>query len=577
MNRGRDVMSKFTVASNGALETTLRGAEVLSTPLLNKGVAFTQNEREELGLKGLLPPAVLTLEEQARRAYEQFSSQPDDLLKNVYLTALHDRNEVLFYRILTDHLREMLPIVYTPTVGVAVQRYSHEYRKPRGVYLSINDPSGIEEAFTNIGATAENIDLVVVTDGEGILGIGDWGVGGINIAIGKLAVYTAAVGIDPSRVLPVILDVGTNREELLNNPFYIGNRHPRITGKAYDEFIDTFVQAVNKQFPKALLHWEDFSSRNARKILDKYRHDVCTFNDDIQGTGAVSLAAVLSAVKASGVPLSEHRVVVFGAGTAGIGIADQVRDAMVRVGVSEEESYKRFWCIDRNGLVTDNMEDLLDFQIPYARKEVEVSGWKQNDVIGLAEVVKHVKPTILIGTSTVAGAFKEEIIKEMASHVERPIILPMSNPTPLAEAKPADLIEWTEGRALVATGSPFEPVTYNGVTYVIGQSNNALIFPGLGLGTIVVRASVMTDGMFAAAAEAVASMVDTSQPGAPILPEVEELRNISEMVAIEVAKVAVAEGVARVNLSDNDIKMAVKEAMWKPEYRQIKAVEKVRI
>ncbi|HDR4881904.1 TPA: oxaloacetate-decarboxylating malate dehydrogenase [Bacillus cereus] len=570
-------MSKFTVASNGALETTLRGAEVLSTPLLNKGVAFTQNEREELGLKGLLPPAVLTLEEQARRAYEQFSSQPDDLLKNVYLTALHDRNEVLFYRILTDHLREMLPIVYTPTVGVAIQRYSHEYRKPRGVYLSINDPSGIEEAFTNIGATAENIDLVVVTDGEGILGIGDWGVGGINIAIGKLAVYTAAVGIDPSRVLPVILDVGTNREELLNNPFYIGNRHPRITGEAYDEFIDTFVQAVNNQFPKALLHWEDFSSRNARKILDKYRHDVCTFNDDIQGTGAVSLAAVLSAVKASGVPLSEHRVVVFGAGTAGIGIADQVRDAMVRVGVSEEESYKRFWCIDRNGLVTDNMEDLLDFQIPYARKEAEVSEWKENDVIGLAEVVKHVKPTILIGTSTVAGAFKEEIIKEMASHVERPIILPMSNPTPLAEAKPADLIQWTEGRALVATGSPFEPVTYNGVTYVIGQSNNALIFPGLGLGTIVVRASVMTDGMFAAAAEAVASMVDTSQPGAPILPEVEELRNISEMVAIEVAKVAVAEGVARVNLSDNDIKMAVQEAMWKPEYRQIKAVEKVRI
>ncbi|MCW1939298.1 oxaloacetate-decarboxylating malate dehydrogenase [Bacillus anthracis] len=570
-------MSKFTVASNGSLETTLRGVEVLSTPLLNKGVAFTQEEREELGLKGLLPPAVLTLEEQARRAYEQFCSQPDDLLKNVYLTALHDRNEVLFYRILTDHLREMLPIVYTPTVGVAIQRYSHEYRKPRGVYLSINDPSGIEEAFANIGATAENIDLVVVTDGEGILGIGDWGVGGINIAIGKLAVYTAAVGIDPSRVLPVILDVGTNREELLNNPFYIGNRHPRITGEAYDEFIDTFVQAVNKQFPKALLHWEDFSTRNARKILDKYRHDICTFNDDIQGTGAVSLAAVLSAVKASGVPLSEHRVVVFGAGTAGIGIADQVRDAMVRVGVSEEESYKRFWCIDRNGLVTDNMEDLLDFQIPYARKEAEVSEWKENGMIGLAEVVKHVKPTILIGTSTVAGAFKEEIIKEMASHVERPIILPMSNPTPLAEAKPADLIEWTEGRALVATGSPFEPVTYNGVTYVIGQSNNALIFPGLGLGTIVVRASVMTDGMFAAAAEAVASMVDTSQPGAPILPEVEELRNISEMVAIEVAKVAVAEGVARENLSDNDIKIAVKEAIWEPEYRQIKAVEKVTI
>jgi len=575
--KGRDCMSKFTVSSNGTLETTLRGVEVLATPILNKGVAFTKEEREELGLKGLLPPAVLTLDEQARRAYKQFCSQPDDLLKNVYLTALHDRNEVLFYRLLTDHLREMLPIVYTPTVGVAIQRYSHEYRKPRGVYLSINDPSGIEEAFSNIGATAENIDLVVVTDGEGILGIGDWGVGGINIAIGKLAVYTAAVGIDPSRVLPVILDVGTNREDLLNNPFYIGNRHPRVTGEAYDAFIDTFVKAVCNKFPKALLHWEDFSSRNARRILDKYRNHVCTFNDDIQGTGAVSLAAVLSAVKASSVPLCEHRVVVFGAGTAGIGIADQVRDAMIRAGLSEQEANERFWCIDRNGLITDNMGDLLDFQRPYARKESEVNEWEQSEVVGLAEVVKHVKPTILIGTSTVAGAFTEEIVKEMASHVERPIILPMSNPTPLAEAKPVDLISWTEGRALVATGSPFEPVTYDGVTYVIGQSNNALIFPGLGLGTIVVRASVMTDGMFAAAAEAVASMVDTSQPGAPILPEVEELRNISEIVAVEVAKAAVAEGVAREELSDNDIRKAVKEAMWQPEYRQVKAVEKVTI
>ncbi|PEI93877.1 NAD-dependent malic enzyme [Bacillus pseudomycoides] len=577
MNKGRDGMSKFTVTSNGVLETTLRGVEVLATPLLNKGVAFTEEEREELGLKGLLPPAVLTLDEQARRAYEQFCSQPDDLLKNVYLTALHDRNEVLFYRLLTDHLREMLPIVYTPTVGVAIQRYSHEYRKPRGVYLSINDPSGIEEAFSNIGATAENIDLVVVTDGEGILGIGDWGVGGINIAIGKLAVYTAAVGIDPSRVLPVILDVGTNREDLLSNPFYIGNRHPRITGEDYDTFIDTFVKAVCNKFPKALLHWEDFSSRNARKILDKYRDHVCTFNDDIQGTGAVSLAAVLSAVKTSGVPLCEHRVVVFGAGTAGIGIADQVRDAMVRAGLSEKEANERFWCIDRNGLLTDNMEGLLDFQLPYTRMESEVNEWKQSETVGLAEVVKHVQPTILIGTSTVAGAFTEEIVKEMASHVERPIILPMSNPTPLAEAKPVDLIHWTEGRALVATGSPFEPVTYDGVTYVIGQSNNALIFPGLGLGTIVVRASVMTDGMFAAAAEAVASMVDTSQPGAPILPEVEELRNISEIVAIEVAKAAVAEGVAHEEFSDNDIRKAVKEAMWQPEYRQVKAAKQVTI
>lgn len=570
-------MSKFTVSLNGDIETTLRGAEVLGTPLLNKGVAFTEEERKELGLKGLLPPAVLTLDEQVSRAYKQFCSQPDDLLKNVYLTALHDRNEVLFYRLLTDHLREMLPIVYTPTVGTAIQRYSLEYRKPRGVYLSIDDPHGIEEAFTNIGANAENTDLVVVTDGEGILGIGDWGVGGINIAIGKLAVYTAAVGIDPSRVLPVILDVGTNREDLLTNPFYIGNRHPRVTGEMYDEFIDKFVKTVCNKFPNAMLHWEDFSSQNARRILDKYRNEVCTFNDDIQGTGAVSLAAVLSAVKASGVPLCEHRVVVFGAGTAGIGIADQVRDAMVRAGLSEEEANEHFWCIDRPGLLTDDMDNLLNFQVPYARKAGEVKGWKQDGTIGLADVVKHVKPTILIGTSTVAGAFSEEIVKEMASHVDRPIILPMSNPTPLAEAKPVDLMNWTEGRALVATGSPFDPVPYDGVTYVIGQCNNALIFPGLGLGTIVVRACLMTDVMFAAAAEAVVNMVDVSEKGAPILPEVEELRAVSEAVAVAVAKAAVSEGVAREEMSDEEIEKAVKDSMWQPVYRNVKAVEKVTV
>ncbi|WP_369900171.1 oxaloacetate-decarboxylating malate dehydrogenase [Bacillus manliponensis] len=570
-------MTKFTVSPNGELETTLRGAEILGTPLLNKGVAFTEEERKALGLKGLLPPAVLTLDEQARRAYKQFCSQPDDLLKNVYLTALHDRNEVLFYRLLTDHLREMLPIVYTPTVGTAIQRYSHEYRKPRGVYLSIDDPNGIEEAFANIGANADNTDLIVVTDGEGILGIGDWGVGGINIAIGKLAVYTAAVGIDPSRVLPVILDVGTNREDLLTNPFYIGNRHPRVTGEMYDDFIDKFVKTVCNKFPNAMLHWEDFSSQNARRILDKYRDEVCTFNDDIQGTGAVSLAAVLSAVKASGMPLCEHRVVVFGAGTAGIGIADQVRDAMVRAGLTEEEANGRFWCIDRPGLLTDDMDNLLNFQVPYARKVSEVEAWKRNGTIGLADVVKHVKPTILIGTSTVAGAFSEEIVKEMASHVDRPIILPMSNPTPLAEAKPVDLMNWTEGRALVATGSPFDPVTYDGVTYSIGQCNNALIFPGLGLGTIVVRARLMTDAMFAAAAEAVVNMVDVSKQGAAILPEVEELRAVSEAVAVAVAKAAVTEGVARNEMNDEEIEQAVKASMWHPVYRNVKAVEKVTV
>jgi malate dehydrogenase (oxaloacetate-decarboxylating) len=559
-------MYKFKVDSNGEVETTLRGAELMAIPLLNKGVAFTEEERKELGLTGLLPPAVLTLDEQARRAYEQFSSQPTDLHKNVTLSALHDRNEILFYRVLTDHLPEMLPIVYTPTVGLAIQRYSNEYRRPRGLYLSINEVDGIEQAFENFGANGEDIDLIVITDGEGILGIGDWGVGGINIAIGKLAVYTAAAGIDPARVMPVILDVGTDREELLNNPFYIGNRHPRVRDDRYDDFIEKFVNTAVRKYPNALLHWEDFSSKNARNILEKYRNEVCTFNDDIQGTGAVSLAAVLAAVNASGIPLSEHRVVVFGAGTAGIGIADQVRDAMVREGLSLEAANRNFWCIDRNGLLSDDMNELYDFQKPYARPVEE-----NNSGAGLAEVVRQIHPTILIGTSTVAGAFTEEIVKDMAAHVERPVILPMSNPTPLAEAKPSDLIHWTEGRALVATGSPFSPVTYNKTVYVIGQSNNALIFPGLGLGTNVSRASIITDGMFAAAAEAVAGMIDVSKLGAPLLPQVENLRAISEVVAIEVAKAAVADGVARIE--HDDIQKAVRNAMWEPDYRTIKAAK----
>ncbi|MEH6937675.1 NAD-dependent malic enzyme [Bacillus sp. JJ664] len=562
--KGRDYMFKFKVDSNGEVKTTLRGAELLAIPLLNKGVAFTEEERKELGLTGLLPPAVLSLDEQARRAYEQFSSQPTDLHKNVTLSALHDRNEILFYRVLTDHLPEMLPIVYTPTVGTAIKRFSNEYRRPRGMYLSINEFDGIEQAIDNFGASAEDIDLIVITDGEGILGIGDWGVGGINIAIGKLAVYTAAAGIDPARVLPVILDVGTDREELLSNPFYIGNRHPRVRSDIYEEFIEKFVSTVVRRFPNALLHWEDFGTQNARDILEKYRGSVCTFNDDIQGTGAVSLAAVLAAVRASDIPLSEHRVVVFGAGTAGIGIADQVRDAMVREGLSLEEANRRFWCIDRHGLLSEDME-LYDFQRPYARPFEE-----NNSGASLDEVVGQIHPTILIGTSTVAGAFTEEIVKEMAAHVERPVILPMSNPTPLAEAKPVDLIHWTEGRALVATGSPFPNVTYNKTVYVIGQSNNALIFPGLGLGTNVSRARIITDGMFAAAAEAVAAMIDVSKLGAPLLPQIENLRAISEVVAIEVAKAAIADGVARA-LHD-DIQQAVRNAMWEPEYRPIKAV-----
>jgi malate dehydrogenase (oxaloacetate-decarboxylating) len=567
-------MRSFRFLQDGNIETTLRGSEVLKKPFLNKGVAFTKKERKELKLVGLLPPAVLSLEEQARRAYEQYLAQPNDLSKNVYLTLLHDRNEVLFYRLLSDHLIEMMPIVYTPTVGRAIERFSQEYRGSHGVYLSINDPNGIEEAFANFGADPEDIDLIVATDAEGILGIGDWGVGGINIAIGKLAVYTAAAGIDPNRVIPVMLDVGTNRESLLHDPLYVGNSHPRIDGEQYDAFINRYVNTALKMFPNALLHWEDFGPNNARRILDRYKNEICTFNDDIQGTGAVSLAAVLSGVKASGIPLTEHRIVVFGAGTAGIGIAEHIRDAMVRSGLSKEEANDRFWCVDKPGLLIDDMEDIRDFQKPFARSFHEVKEWKNNypnDGISLLEVVRQVHPTILIGTSTVGGAFTEEIVEEMAANVERPIILPMSNPTYLAEAKPADLIAWTKGRALVATGSPFMPVTYNKTTYVIGQANNALIFPGLGLGTIVSKAQIITDGMFAAAAQAVASTVDAKQPGAPLLPQVEDLREVSITVAIEVAKAAIEEGVAQTKIED--INKAVIDAMWHPIYRTIQAVE----
>lgn len=553
-------MKKYTVDEIGNIQTCLSGEDILSDSFLNKGVAFTKEERADLSLDGLLPPAYLTLDEQADRVYKLFLECPTDMSKNTHLTSLSERNKVLYYKVISQHLSEMLPIIYTPTVGQSIQRYSTEYRRPNGVYLSIDNPEGIEQAFINYGKDADDVDLIVVTDGEGILGIGDWGVGGINISIGKLALYTAAAGINPNRVIPVVLDMGTNRESLLNDPLYVGNRHARICGEKYHNFIDVFVNTVTTLFPKSLLHWEDFSSINAHSILEKYRYDVCTFNDDIQGTGAVSLAAVLAAVRATDIPLAEHRIVVFGAGTAGIGIAEQVRDAMVREGLTKEQANKRFWCIDKNGLLFEDM-DLCSFQTPYARLREEFEGEMK---LGLPEVVEIVKPTILIGTSTVKGAFTEEIITSLSEHVERPIILPMSNPTNLAEATPKDLIKWTKGKALVATGSPFKPVTYNKTVYVIGQSNNALVFPGIGLGVIVAGASIITDGMFVAAAETVSQMIDTSKLGAPILPTVENLREISIEVAIAVAKAAIEDGVAR-NIP-TDVEQAIYDAMWEPTY-----------
>ncbi len=560
--------------ADGTYSTTARGLAVLNSPTLNKGTAFTARERVELGLTGLLPPEVSTLASQVKRAYTQYERLPDALGKNVYLTALHDRNEVLFYRLFSEHLREMIPIVNDLTVGMAMEQYHHECRRPRGVYLSIDHADSIEQAFENFGSASSDIDLILATDAEQILGLGDWGIGGIEVSIGKLAIYTAAGGVDPNRVIPVMLDVGTNRASLAEDPMYIGNRHPRVRGEKYDEFIDEYVQAATKLFPNALLQWEDFSPGNGRRILERYQSQICTFNEDMQGTGAITLAAVISAARVCGTTLRNQRVVIFGAGTAGIGVADQLCDAMVRDGLSKEDALSRFWCIDKKGLITGDMADhLRDYQLTYARPTRGQAGWKREangNGIGLAEVVRRVKPTILIGASTASGAFTEEIVREMGEHTERPIIFPLSHPSTRAEANPSDLLAWTNGRALIATGSPFAPVTFKGTTYVIAQASNSMLYPGLALGAIVARASRISDGMFAAASSAVSSLVSVRQPGASLLPHIGDLRAVSLTVAGAVAEAAQGEGLARVKL--NDIAQQVQNAMWQPLYRQIVAV-----
>jgi malate dehydrogenase (oxaloacetate-decarboxylating) len=555
----------------GRWRTKLRGRQVLSDPRLNKGTAFSYGERRALGVMGLVPPAHVTLEQQVHRVYAQYQRQPDDLAKNVLLMDVYDRNEVLFYRLLMTHIAEMLPIVYTPTISQAIKSYSHEYRRPRGVYLSVDHPDLIEESLLATGLESDDLDLIVATDAGAILGIGDWGVGGMRISVGKLAVYTAAGGIDPDRAVAVMLDVGTDRQSLLDDPLYMGNRHPRVPADEYDRFLDGFVDAVSRLFPQAMLHWEDIGQANARRLLDRYRDKLLTFNDDIQGTGAVNLAAALAAVRATGTELGEQTVVVFGAGTAGTGIADQLRAQMIADGLSDAEARARFWAVDRHGLITSDMEGLSDAQRRCARNPAEVADWRRDAAlggIGLAEVVSRIRPTILIGTSTRSGAFTEEIVREMAAHVSRPVILPMSNPTELSEADPADLIKWTDGRALVATGSPFAPVEYAGTRYQIGQANNALVFPGIGLGVIAARASRVTDGMLAAAAHAVAALTDTSAPGAPLLPPVESLRETSVAVAAAVARAASQDGVAR-TFPEGDVSDHVRCLMWQPTYRPI--------
>ena len=555
----------------GRWHTRLRGRQVLSDPRLNRGTAFSYADRHALGLTGLVPPARFSLEQQVARVYAQYLRQPDDLAKNVLLTEIHDRNEVLFYRLLITHLAEMLPIVYTPTISQAIKSYSLEYRRPRGIYLSVDHPELIEESLRATGLESDEVDLVVATDAGAILGIGDWGVGGMRIAVGKLAVYTAAGGIDPDRTIAIMLDVGTDRQSLLDDPLYLGNRHPRVATDEYDRFLDAFVDAVSRLFPHAMLHWEDIGQANARRLLDRYRDKLLTFNDDIQGTGAVNLAAVLAAVRATGTGLGEHRIVVYGAGTAGTGIADQLRAQMVADGISEADADTRFWAVDRHGLITSAMPELSDAQRRCARDPAELTGWRRDDALGgiaLAEVVERVHPTVLIGTSTRSGAFTQEIVTEMAAHVSRPVILPMSNPTELAEADPADLIKWTNGEALVATGSPFEPVEHDGIRYVIGQANNALVFPGIGLGVVTSRASKVTDGMLTAAAHAVAGLTDTAARGAPLLPPVEALRDTSVAVGAAVARAAEREGVARAAL-DDDLSNYVRNLMWEPTYQPI--------
>ena len=556
----------ITDTRDAVLQVSARGRLILVHPMANRGTAFTMAEREQLGLSGLLPSRVTTIEEQLRRTYAQYSRSPSPLAKFILLSQMRDRNEVLFYRLLSEHLEEMLPIIYTPTIGEAIERFSHEYVGSRGCFLSIDHPELVEQSLRDYELDADDVDLVVVTDSEGILGIGDQGIGGIQIAVGKLGVYTAAAGIHPRRAIPVVLDVGTDNLGLLNSDLYLGERHARIRGEQYDEFIDLFVTTVTKLFPNAMLHWEDFGAGNAHRILNRYSGEICTFNDDIQGTAAVVLAGVLAAVRLIGTPLPQQKVVIYGAGTAGVGIAEVIREAVTGAGLPPEAGHAQFYAFNSRGLIVEDGARVRDFQRPYARSRAEVDGWDVADParITLAEVVANVHPTILIGASAQHGAFTEDVVRGMAEYCERPIILPLSNPTSRSEAHPADLLAWTDGRALIATGSPYGTIKHGEVYHSIAQANNALIFPGLGLGTSVVRARRISDEMIYAAADALAGLVNEDRPGASLLPSMSDLRLVASTVAKAVAETAEQQGLARRPMTNpiHDIY----QRMWKPEY-----------
>ena len=540
----------------------MRGHEILNNPFLNKGTAFTMEERKELGLLGILPPYVQTIEEQAEQAYQNFLRKPSNLEKRHLLMEIFNTNRTLFYYLFNQHIVEFNPIVYDPVIAETIEEYSELYVDPQyAAYLDINHPENIEETLRN-AAGDRDIRLIVVTDAEGILGIGDWGVQGVDISVGKLMIYTAAAGIDPASVMPLVIDAGTNRKELLENPMYLGNRHERVTGDQYYEFIDKFIQTAENMFPKLYLHWEDFGRSNAANILNKYKKEIPTFNDDIQGTGIVVLGGIFGAMDITGEKLTDQVYLCYGGGSAGAGIADRVHAEMVSEGLTPEEAYKHFFMIDKQGLLFDDMEDLTPAQKPFAKKREDFADC--GDMTSLLNVIKTVKPTILVGTSTDAGAFTKEVVEAMCENTERPVIFPISNPTKKLEATAQQVIEWSDGKAFVATGVPSGTVSYKGVDYQIGQANNALIYPGLGLGMLASEASLLTDEMIGAAAHSLSGLVDPGQPGAPVLPPFQYVAEVSIKVAEAVAKKAQEQGLAQAE--EKDMAKAVRDLKWYPKY-----------
>jgi len=566
-------LAERSPATAKVLNLTKSGHELLCDPLLNKESAFTEKERDEFHLHGLLPYQIFTLDEQVTRVYLQFQSKEEDLEKNIFLTQLHDTNETLFFRLVANHAEEMVPIIYTPVEAAAIETFSHGFRRPRGLFLSYPDKDRLKDIIANY--PEDDVEAIVVTDSEAILGIGDQGVGGIGIAVGKLAIYTICAGIHPGKTLPMVLDVGTNNQQMLNDPLYMGWRHERLRGAEYDAFVDTFVQAVHKKWPKVCLQWEDFGRANARRLIDKYRSQLLTFNDDVQGTGAVALAAIIAAVKLTKSKISEQRVVIYGAGSAGTGIADQICLAMIRDGLTEAQAKSRIYLLDVQGLLHTGLKDLPEFQRKFVQPQESVQGWASTrGKITLTDTVKNANPTILIGTSTQPKAFTEEIVREMAAHTSRPIIFPLSNPTRLHEAVPEDLIRWTNGKALVTTGSPFAPVHYKGRTIRIGECNNCLIFPGLALGAIAAEAKQVSDEMIHAASialsECAPALADTdANSDEGLVPRISEVRDVSRKVAFAVGTAAQKQGLAE-RTSSEELKQRIADRMWTPTYPEYK-------